>query len=386
MIEAFQSFFVSPIVIGETAFSFSPLDFLLQCIIPLSIYIGIARLFSYFFSRVERLRFWQAPSRRRILVVVRRSIKMVLFLATLWFIIYFFRSESENLLLEFWKILTQPLLSTDQLQLTILSLLLIIPVLYLANILSKNIHSLLESRVLPHIIESKDIRFTAANTVRYVLMGLFVIVGLSMIGINLSSITLLVGVLGIGIGFGLQSTVENFFAGIVVIATRPIKVGDRIRMGEHLGDVKRIAMLHTVISTIENETLLVPNKLLVNNVVHNTMHDMDESISLFLRFQVHYDSDLKKVFAVLSDILEKNPYDVGDPKHQPKVFLESFDASGITFLLSFRIASVFEKYSARSHVNFAVWQRFKEEGIIIPYPQLDLHIQKDGPTVPPSEE
>ncbi len=386
MLESIQLFLTTPLSIGSIQLLLTPIDFFLQILLPILGYIVLVRLVRRFFTRIAKMPFWQSSTRTKLLKRIHMGLRFLFFGATLWAIIWLQRDESAGLSQLVFQVLSQPLISTEQFQLTVFSLLLVVPIIYVANWMSKIVHRGLSSKVLPHIVQGEDVRLTLANSIRYVFMALFIVFGLSIVGINISSITLLIGALGVGIGFGLQGTVENIFAGVVIIATRSIKLNDRIRINDYMGDVKRINLLNTIVSTVANETLIIPNKLLVNNIVHNTTHEMDESVSLFLRFQVHYDSDLEEVSRILEGILKENPYDISDSKYPPRVYLYAFDDSGITFSTSCRIRSVFQLYAARSHINFAVWRAFKQANISIPYPHMDVHLSTgEGPDPQPQK-
>lgn len=167
--------------------------------------------------------------------------------------------------------------------------------------------------------------------------------------------------------------VANFFAGLVIIISRPIKEGDCIHIGELEGDVQQIKMLYSVANTITNETISIPNRNITENNVHNQSYD-DPSIVLFTNVQVSYRSDLDKVLAVLMRVGEENRYRFDE--RPPRVLYRSFDDSGITVTLALPIRSAVELHIARSDVMLGIWRAFQQNGIEIPFPQMDLHVQK----------
>ncbi len=201
----------------------------------------------------------------------------------------------------------------------------------------------------------------------------------------MSSLALIFGVLGIGIGFGLQGMVENLFAGLIIVATRPIKMGDVIQINDNLGTVVQISLLHTIISTNLNATIILPNKDLVNSPVHNYSHEDDRSIVILNEVQVSYDSNLEQVQELLLALISDNPYRKMDSP-PPAVFVMSFDASGITMRSACRIVNARDKFHALSWGNMEIWRRFKEHNISIPYPQLDLHLDgSPSSIIPPTK-
>jgi potassium-dependent mechanosensitive channel len=131
--------------------------------------------------------------------------------------------------------------------------------------------------------------------------------GLSIIGIDLSALTVIFGVLGIGLGFGLQNVVSNFFSGLIIIITRPVKEGDRILVNGIEGTILQIRILATVINTLTNESIIVPNSKLVQESVHNFSF-YDPSIIIKNDIGVSYSSDVDQVLSVLQGVAEGNPF------------------------------------------------------------------------------
>ena len=220
-----------------------------------------------------------------------------------------------------------------------------------------------------------------SNLARYAVMAIVAVIGFSVIGINLSSLAVLLGFLGVGIGFGLQNSVANFFAGLIIILSRPIKEGDRILVNEYEGTVHQIRLISTVINTITDETIILPNSQIVDSYVYNYSYD-DISIIICNPVQVSYSSDLDQVELVLREVAGKCPY--AYPGRDPRIFFRSFDDSGITVSLCTKIRDAREKNFALSWTNLEIWRAFKAAGIEIPFPQRDVHVRSwsPGATVP----
>ncbi len=218
--------------------------------------------------------------------------------------------------------------------------------------------------------ESK--RFTLSRLLSYLAMVLVFIFSLSILGIDLSVLTVLFGVLGIGLGFGLQNVVANFFAGIVILFTRPIKEGDRILVEGQEGTVVQVRLLSSIINTLMEESIIVPNSTLVNNTVRNYTYG-DRTFVIPNTVQVSYESDLDTVLVVLDEVGRRNPF--GITGKEPFVRVTSFDDSGITVSLYIYIKDVTDKGAAISWNNLEIWRAFKKNGIEIPFPQVDVHMK-----------
>lgn len=279
-------------------------------------------------------------------------------------------------------ILNEPFFESGTTRLSVVTLLLLIPVFAFASWASYLAKQAVESRFLARIGLDPAHRFSIASLVRYAVLIIVMVIGFSMVGINLSSLAVMLGVLGIGIGFGLQGVVANFFAGIVIILTRPIKEGDRILVHDYEGTVSQIRIISTVINTLTNETIIVPNSELVNRYIHNYSYE-DISIIVVNWVQVSYGSNLDRVGEVLRDVALANPYRIED--REPRVFYRSFDDSGISVSVSTWIRDARERLFASSWTNLEIWRTFKKNGIEIPFPQRDLHL-RSGPfhELPPS--
>ena len=272
--------------------------------------------------------------------------------------------------------LSEPFFTSGNTEISVVTLLLLVPIFYVATWAGNSTRRVLEHGVLDRVSIDPSRRFSVVNLVRYGVMALVVVIGLSIVGINLSSLAVIFGVLGLGLGFGLQGVVANFFAGLMIILSRPIKEGDRIHINDLEGDVRRIRILYSVVNTITNETLIIPNREIVEKVVHNQSYE-DPSIILFTDVQVSYRSDLDEVRRVLTEVGERSSFRYAD--RQPSVLFRSFDSSGITVTLALPIRTSVERHRARSQVVLDIWRAFRDAGVEIPFPQMDLHVKQLPP-------
>lgn len=274
--------------------------------------------------------------------------------------------------------LREPFYQSGGTSISVVTLVLLIPIFYVATWAGNALKRFMQSSVLDRLSLDASRRFSIANLLRYAAMGLVIVIGLSVIGINLSSLAVLFGVLGIGLGFGLQDVVANLFSGLVIIISRPIKEGDRIQVETFEGDVIQIRILSSVINTITNETIIVPNRQIVQQTVHNHSYE-DPQIIIMTRVQVAYGSNLDTVTDVLMAVGQRSPHKVDG--RSPRVLFRSFDDSGISVDLATPIMNAVDRHIAQSWAILEIWRAFKKSGVEIPFPQRDLHVKHLPPPV-----
>ncbi|ADN02214.1 mechanosensitive ion channel family protein [Spirochaeta thermophila] len=373
MWKALITFLSKPLSIGGLDFPFTVGDVVLSFLLPLVGAVLLYRVLTLVFAGLLQRSSFKEETKTRILRWTRRSLRVVFGLLAFFLLFGLFGTRLGEYLGKIYEVLNEPLYSTGDTRISLITLILLIPVFYAASVSGNLVRRLLEHSILQRVKGmDPSRRFTLVNLARYLTIVLTSLIGLSFIGINLSSLMVLLGVLGLGIGFGLQSVVANFFAGLIIISTRPIKEGDRILVGDIEGTVHEIRMLTTVVNTLFNESIILPNSKIVQEAVYNFSH-YDRRVVLRNPVQVSYKSDVRLVEKVLIEVGERCPYRV--KSRPPVVYLNSFDDSGITFTLYTWISNVDEKYPARSWINFAIWEAFKAHGIEIPYPQRDVYIR-----------
>lgn len=193
------------------------------------------------------------------------------------------------------------------------------------------------------------------------------LVALQTLGIDLTSLNVLAGALGVGIGFGLQNVANNFISGLIIMFQRPIKVGDRIEVGEVNGKVIKISSRSTTVVTNDNISIIVPNADFISKNVVNWSYG-DPKIRFRIPVGVSYDSDIDKVEKILLKVAEENEGVLDDPK--PSVRLLSFGDSALKFELHCWSEALLHRRAVLfSDLNFAILRSFREEGVQIPFPQ-----------------
>lgn len=374
-LEVLRKLFNVNLVLGVIEFPFSLLQLLLQVVLPLLLLFFLFKLLRLALKKVLSKSSMREEVAGKVLRWVRFIFRLVyLFLAVL-VIGRLFGAELARYVKMFFSALNEPLIQSGNTKITLVTIILLIPVFMAASWIGKLTKSLVNQSIFDRLGLDDAKKFTLSTLLRYAAMTLVVILGLSIIGINLSSLAVLFGVLGIGVGFGLQSLVANFFAGVIIMMTRPIKEGDRILVNDHEGTVVQVRLLSTIVNTLLEETLIVPNSKLVENTIFNNTYG-DRRIIGKNSVQVSYSSDLDQVIDVLRDVALRNPFGLKNPA--PLVRVSSFDDSGITMNLFFWIGDVEDKYQAQSWNNLEIWRAFRAHHIEIPFPQVDLHVKTEG--------
>lgn len=213
---------------------------------------------------------------------------------------------------------------------------------------------------------------------RYFVLFVGFLVILQTVGIDLTALNVLAGAVGIGIGFGLQNIANNFISGLIIMFERPIKVGDRIEVGDVHGRVLAIGARSTSVRTNDNIAIIVPNSKFISENVVNWSFETD-----IVRFRVpigvSYDSDVDLVSKLLIEAAEENDDVVNDPA--PTVRFLKFEDSSLFFeLRAWSRVRLHRPGLFQSNLNFAILRKFREHKIEIPYPQRDLHIRSGNIT------
>ncbi len=216
-------------------------------------------------------------------------------------------------------------------------------------------------------------RQAVASITRYVLLLLGLLIIVQTAGINLTTLNVLAGAVGIGLGFGLQNVVSNFISGLIIMFERPIKIGDRIVVDEVEGDVVRIGARSTVILTNDNINIIVPNSKFITENVVNWKYN-DASVRFKIPVGVAYGSDVRKVEKILLEVAKADKDVLEDPAPVVR-FMEFGDSSLNLELRAWSTSAVNRKGRLISALNFAIYDKFREQGIEIPFPQRDLHIR-----------
>ena len=280
-------------------------------------------------------------------------------------------------------ILNFPLLSFGGSTLTIAVIIYLTIIMVLLVYVTTKLKDLIIYRLLAKSSIEVGVRVAVASLARYLILLIGFIVILQTAGIDLSSITVLFGALGVGIGFGLQNITNNFVSGLIILMERPVKVGDRIEIAGISGDVVNISMRATTILTNDNISIIVPNSEFVSSTVINWSHT-DRSVRFNFPVGVSYKEDPEEVRKILLQVAGENSGVLKQP--QPDVLFSEYAESALIFTL--RVWT--REYSDRpgvlkSQLYYEIYRKFRDHGVEIPYPQRDIHIKAEPPPRPVQE-
>ena len=233
----------------------------------------------------------------------------------------------------------------------------------------------LDGRVLARTQVDRGIRDSIRTGAGYLGFALAALFAFSYAGVDFSNIAIVAGALGVGIGFGLQSIVNNFVSGLILLAERPIKVGDWIAVTGGEGYVTQINVRSTEIKTFDNCSVIVPNSSLISEPVQNWTHE-DMRGRVKVPFGVSYSSNAEQVRDIVLECVEKVKKEHRILLHPaPQVMFMNFGASSLDFELRVHIPEVDWALSVASALRFEILAAFREAGVEIPFPQQDVHFR-----------
>jgi small-conductance mechanosensitive channel len=274
------------------------------------------------------------------------------------------------------RILNTTLVTINQTPITPASLIIFALIVLASVFVTRVFTRLVFDRLLKKLHIKEGVRYTLRRLTEYVCILVGIIIAFQFVGIDLSGLAVIFGLLSVGIGFGLQNVTANFVAGLVLLFERPIKIGDRITVGEVEGDVEEISLRATKIRTLNNISIIVPNSQFVTSNIVNWSYG-DLRIRLDIDVGVSYGSDLEVVLASLKEVALENPKVLKEP--EPDVLLRDFGESSWNMRLRLWIDNPQGHHGIRSDINCAIVRKFREKGVEIPFPQRDIHVRSPLP-------
>ena len=301
-------------------------------------------------------------------------------------LIYRSKDEIKIFLSEMSSVLNYPLFKISDNVITPIDFIIMILVIIIGWIIGKYYKKLIYSLRKKHDL-SHSTTTLLANMGYYFIITVTFLIALKSVGLNISSLAMIAGALSVGIGFGLQNVVSNFVSGIILMFEKSIKVGDYIQIDESTrGEVKDISMRSTVIRTNDNIDLIIPNQTFIqNNIINWTLGD--DIVRLRIPFGVAYGSDITKVEEVVLNAIEKSdlPFIRTQKLYttdiQPRIIFVEMASSSLNFELFVWVKGEYAKRPRRTTSEFlkVIYNALNEAGIVIPYPQQDLHIKDAVP-------
>ena len=224
----------------------------------------------------------------------------------------------------------------------------------------RSVHRWLSEKFLPKTSLDAAVRTSVSTTFRYIGLIVSTAAALSYAGLNLGNVALIASALSVGIGFGLQAIVQNFISGLILLAERPIKIGDWVTVGDAEGDVRHISVRATQIELMDRSTLIVPNSELITKSVRNKT--LTNSIArLQMKFSVPLENDPAAVRDLLLSAMRGHQNVLADPG--PAVFIDGVDEGKVAFNAIAFVSSPRSVYSTRSALWFDILQRFRALGV-----------------------
>ncbi len=280
-------------------------------------------------------------------------------------------------------VLFYPLITIGQTAITLITLckvlvLLLIGVRLLKVVRRKTANLLAEKTAMtPGAVNSMT------TLIYYAALVIGILILLSTVGVNVSQLGMIFGALSVGLGFGLQTISNNFISGIILLTEQTIQVGDYVELQTGVtGEVRKISIRATIVRTFDGEDVIVPNSELVSNRV-NTWSYEDNWRRLKVPFGVSYDSDPAEVVRLAEEAAREVKITKEDPEHPLRIAFEGFGNNSLDF--SIRPWCWMNQINAQtgmiSGYYFALFRKFKEAGIAIPFPQTDLHLKSISPEV-----
>jgi small-conductance mechanosensitive channel len=258
-------------------------------------------------------------------------------------------------------------------KLSLLQIFLLVTLLIAVFWISSRTKRFLFNRLLAQSGLDRSLQYAIAQVVSNIVLVVGIFIVLENTGIRLAALTVFAGAVGVGVGFGLQNIASNFISGLVILAERPITIGDRVEVAGIAGQVEHIRARSTVIRTNDNIMMIVPNTKFIDSPVTNWTYG-DRRVRFRIPVSVAFDSDIAKVQDTLLAVARENPHTLKEPA--PSVFLENFGENAIEFKLVVWSSVMSARPSRyRSDINFAIAEKFREAGIQMPFPQRDLHIR-----------
>ncbi len=232
--------------------------------------------------------------------------------------------------------------------------------------------SVVEARLMGAKSLAPNSRVVLARLVKALLTLLAVLLALSLVGIDLTVLSVFGGALGVGLGLGLQRIASNYVSGFIILLDRSLSIGDMITVDKFYGAVSQINARYTVMKSLDGTETIVPNEMLVSTPVINHSYS-NRSVQVVLKLSVAYSANVDRALEILVEAATAQSRVLGDPP--PTAFITGFGADGIELQIGFWIRDPEAgSLPIRSEIARTVLKRFHEEGIEIPYPQRDVRI------------
>ncbi len=346
----------------------------LLTVIGIGLLLVMRKALGEFLHRILLMRFWVKTFKLRRKIVSKIDfwsnliVDPLFVLAGIFMVLSIWGVSTDILIQSAKKILVG--FKVGEVEISPLAILLGLVSFFVALAVVKALKVRLVNNVLAKMDIDDGIRHSLASGFGFIGFIIAAIIAITMMGGNLSNLALIASALSVGIGFGLQNVINNFVSGIIILFERPIKVGDWVIIDGEEGQVKQINIRSTEIETFKKASLIIPNATLLSSSVTNLTHGNNWSRQA-ISVGVAYGSDVKKVTEILLDIAAKNKYVLKNPA--PYVLFKDFGSSSLDFELRCYTNNIWNGWRIPSEIRYEINERFIEEGIEIPFPQVVVH-------------
>ena len=241
---------------------------------------------------------------------------------------------------------------------------------------AKNLSGLLGFTVLRRLRLDAGGNYAIVTLCQYLVVAIGIVIASSTIGLQWSKLQWLIAALGVGLGFGLQEIVANFVSGIILLLERPVRIGDIVTVGNADGYVARIQIRATTILTWEKKELIIPNKeFITGQVVNWTLSDSVNRI--LINVGIAYGSDVSKALELLEQVAKENEHVLAEPK--PVITFEAFGDNALMLYVRCYISALEHRLETITALHEAIYTKFERAGIVIAFPQRDVHLDTSKP-------
>ena len=350
--------------------SFGAYDILMyEAILMIPIIVAVIFLFRFYNRLIKKRRQKDKNTPKVISIAVRVVLLAIVLFASLRILgvklFNFFDFTGE--------VLRFKLFTLGETEVSLLTIIVMVLVVFVSAKVARLMRNYFNKTVFPRFKIESGLQSSLSKLIGYIVIAFGVIVALQSMGIRLSYLTVFAGVLGVGIGFGMQSITANFVSGIAILFERQIKEGDMVKVGNMIGTVMKIKLRSSIIRTIDNEHLIVPNTEFVSSTVESMSHS-DPKLRIQVDVGVAYGTDPHLVREALLEAarVTKNILDVPEPD----VLFSAFGDSSLNFVVRVWIAMPALQLEVKSDLHYAIVDQFAKRGITIPFPQRDIYVKQ----------
>lgn len=263
------------------------------------------------------------------------------------------------------------LFALNQTNISIGSLIMFMVILLSFSVISRVLKRSILSRVMAKVELEASVIYAINRVIHYLIMVVAVIVAFQFIGVDLSGLAVIFGLVSVGIGFGLQNITADFISGLLILFEQPIKVGDRVSVGKRIGDIEEINIRSTTIRSLDNISIIVPNHEFVNDAVTNWSY-VDDVIRIVIKFRLAFNADLGKVKEILKQITQEMPEILQEPP--PQLFIWEFGEWSINMEYDVYIHNPRKFRFVKSQINFLLIEKFRQNDISFARPHQVIQV------------